>query len=238
MTDPDASMGLLEHLEELRRRLIVIAIAVLIAAIAGFVLSDAALDILRRPLPDNYETLYFTSVGGAFAVKLKISLFLGIFLAVPVILYHVWRFVTPGLTAGERRLVWPFLGLGILLFLAGVGLGYVIIPFALNFLLGFAEPGLQPLLTIEEYVGFVTTMMLVFGLVLEFPIVLMTLARVGILNHAFLAARRRWALLLMVVFAVIATPGSDVLSPIILTSAMYLLYEATLLAIRFIRRRP
>lgn len=238
MTDAEATMGIVEHLEELRRRLIFVGVAILIAAIAGFILSDTALDILRRPLPAEYERLYFTSVGGAFAVKLKISLFLGIAFAVPVILYHVWRFITPGLTAGERRVVWPFLGIGVVLFAAGVTLGYVVIPFAINFFLSFAEPGLtEPLLTLEEYVGFVTTMMLVFGLVLEFPIVLMSLARVGVLSHAFLARQRRWALLLIVVFAIVATPGGDPLSPIILTTAMYVLFEACLLAVRFIRRR-
>ena len=237
MTDADATMGILDHLEELRRRLIYIAIAVFASAIAGFILSDNALTILRQPLPDVYETLYFTSVGGAFAIKLKIALFLGVAIAIPVILYHLWRFITPGLTKGERRLVWPFLGLGILLFVSGVALCYFVIPFGIQFLLNMAPPGTAPLLTLEEYVGFVTTMMLVFGLVLEFPLVLMSLARVGILNHQFLAARRRWAFLIIVVFAIVATPGGDPLTPIILTTAMYVLFEASVFAVRLIRRR-
>ena len=238
MTDADATMGILDHLEEVRRRLIFIGVSVLIAAIAGFVLSDFALDILQRPLPDEYSTLVFTSVGGAFAVQLKVSLFIGIALSVPVILYHLWRFVTPGLTRGERRLVWPFLGLGIALFVGGVVLAYMVVPFAINFLLSFAEPGQrEPLLTLEEYIDFMTSMMLAFGLVLEFPIVLMTLARVGVLNHAFLARRRRWALLIMILFSAVATPGSDVFSPLILTSVMYLLFEASLFGVKLIRRR-
>ena len=232
----DATMGLLEHLEELRRRLIIIGLAIGACAVAGFLLSDAVLLILLEPLPDDVPVV-FTSVGGAFAVKLKVSLFIGIALAIPVILYHVWRFVTPGLTAGERRLVWPFLGLGIVLFAIGVTTGYVVIPYAISFLLGFARPEYPPLLTLEEYIGFETTMLLVFGLVLEFPIVLMAMARVGVMNHAFLARRRRWAFLLFVIFAIVATPGGDPLSPIILTTVMYILFEATLLAIRFIRRR-
>ncbi len=235
-TDDDVAMGLLEHLEELRRRLIYIAVAVLAAAVIGFIFSDAALLVLLHPLPDDVP-IVFTTVGGAFAVKLKIALVIGVGLAIPVILYHVWRFVTPGLTPGERRLVWPFLGLGIVLFATGLVTGYIVIPFAINFLLGFGRPEYPPLLTLEEYIGFETTMLLVFGLVLEFPIVLMLMARVGVLTHGFLAKRRRWALLLMVLFSVIATPGGDVLSPIILSTVMYLLFEATLLAIRFIHRR-
>ena len=235
-TDDDVAMGLLEHLEELRRRLIIIAISVFLAAILGFVLSDAALEVLIRPLPDGVPVV-FTTIGGPFAIKLKIALFLGIAIAMPMVLYHVWRFVTPGLTPGERRLVWPFLALGILLFVGGVALGYAVIPFGIRFLLEFAPDSIPPLLTLEEYVGFVTTMMLAFGLILEFPIVLMTMARVGVLTHGFLAKRRRWAFLLIVVFAIIATPGGDPLSPIILATVMYLLFEATLLAVRFIRRR-
>ena len=235
-TDDDVAMGLLEHLTELRRRLIIVAISVFVAAILGFVLSDAALEILVRPLPDEVP-IVFTTIGGPFAIKLKIALFLGIAIAIPVILYHLWRFVTPGLTPGERRLVWPFLGLGILLFVGGVALAYVVIPYGIQFLLNFAPESIPPLLTLEEYIGFVTTMMLAFGLILEFPIVLMTMARVGVLTHGFLAKRRRWALLLIVVFAIVATPGGDPLSPIILTSVMYILFEASLLAVRFIRRR-
>ena len=237
LTESDASMGLMEHLEELRRRLIIVGISILAAGVVGFILSDPVIEILIRPIPDDVP-IVVTTVGGAFAVKLKVSLFIGVALSIPVILYHVWRFVTPGLTPGERRLIWPFLGLGILLFVTGVTVGYIVIPFAIQFLLGFAREGLYPpLLTLEEFIGFETTMLLVFGLVLEFPIVLITMARVGILSHTFLARRRRWAFLLFVVFAIVATPGGDPLSPIILTTVMYLLFEATLLAIRFIRPR-
>lgn len=235
-TDDDVAMGLLEHLTELRRRLIIVAISVFLAAILGFVLSDAALEILVRPLPDEVP-IVFTTIGGPFAIRLKIALFLGIAMAIPVILYQLWRFVTPGLTPGERRLVWPFLGLGILLFMGGIALAYVVIPYGIRFLLNFAPESIPPLLTLEEYIGFVTTMMLAFGLILEFPIVLMTMARAGVLTHGFLAKRRRWALLLIVVFAIVATPGGDPLSPIILTSVMYVLFEASLLAVRFIGRR-
>ena len=209
MTDADATMGILDHLEEVRRRLIFIGVSVLIAAIAGFVPSDFALYILQRPLPDEYSTLVFTSVGGAFAVQLKVSLFIGIALSVPVILYHLWRFVTPGLTRGERRLVWPFLGLGIALFVGGVVLAYMVVPFAINFLLSFAEPGQrEPLLTLEEYIDFMTSMMLAFGLVLELPIVLMTLARVGVLNHAFLACCSTLAPRIMISFTVVGPPDA------------------------------
>ncbi|HEX2142807.1 MAG TPA: twin-arginine translocase subunit TatC, partial [Candidatus Limnocylindria bacterium] len=120
MTDEEATMTLMEHLEELRRRLIIIVISVLGAAVFGFVVSRSVLALLRAPLPDAYDTLFFTSPAGAFAAQLKIAGFVGIAIAMPIILFHVWRFVTPGLTPGERRFVWPVILGGLLLFALGL----------------------------------------------------------------------------------------------------------------------
>ncbi len=236
MIDSEATMSLIAHLEELRRRLIVVVISVVVAAVIGFIFSGAVLDLLRAPLPSAYDTIYFTGPADAFGVQVKIAGFIGIALAMPVILFHVWRFVTPGLTRRERRFIWPVMVAAILLFALGILVGYLIIPYALNFLLGFARPGLQPLLTIDGYVGFVTTMLLAFGIVLEFPIVLVGLARVGILSYRRLAAQRRFAVLAITVFAIVITPGGDPISPIILGSVMYLLFEGSLLVIRLIKR--
>jgi sec-independent protein translocase protein TatC len=234
--DEGLTMSLIEHLEELRRRLIIVVIAIVAAAVIGFVFSGSVLDLLRAPLPSDYDTIYFTGPADAFGIQVKIAGFIGIALAMPVILFHVWRFVTPGLTRRERRFVWPVMLAALLLFALGIVVGYLIIPYALNFLLGFARPGLQPLLTIDGYVGFVTTMLLAFGLVLEFPIVLIGLARVGILSHRRLAAQRRWAIVLIVLLAIVLTPGGDPISPLILGSVMCLLFEGSLFVIRMIRR--
>lgn len=236
MIDEGPTMSLIEHLEELRHRLIVVVISIVVAAGIGFFFSGAVLDILRVPLPNDYDTIYFTSPADAFGVQVKIAGFIGIALAMPMILFHVWRFVTPGLTKRERRFIWPVMVAAILLFALGIVVGYAIIPYALRFLLGFARPGLQPLLTIDGYVGFVTTMLLAFGIVLEFPIVLIGLARVGILSYRRLAAQRRVAVVAITVFAIIITPGGDPISPIILGSVMYLLFEGSLFVIRLIRR--
>jgi len=237
MSLEETGMSLIEHLEELRRRLIIIVAAVLLGAVAGFVLSQPALDVLIAPLPSGFETLYFTGVADAFSVRLKVAVFIGVAIAMPIILFQVWRFITPGLTSRERRLVWPLLLAALGLFALGLGVGYVIIPFALGFLLSFAEPGrLEPLLTISEYIGFVTTMMLAFGLVMEFPVVLVALARVGILNHRVVAARRRQVIVGIVMFAVVVTPGGDPFSPAILATVMLVLFEASLVVMRLVRR--
>lgn len=236
MSDEGATMTLIEHLEELRRRLIVIVIAILVGAIAAFVVSRPVLDLLRAPLPHQYQTLYFTGPADAFGVQVKIAGFLGIGLAMPVILFQMWRFVTPGLTRRERRFIWPVMVAALLLFALGITVGYVIIPYAFGFLLSFGGAGLRPLLTVDRYVGFVTTMLLAFGLVLEFPIVLIGLARVGILTYDRLAARRRYIIVGIVAFAIVVTPGGDPISPTILGSVMFILFEASLQIIRLIRR--
>jgi sec-independent protein translocase protein TatC len=234
--DEGPTMSLIEHLEELRHRLIVVVIAIVVAAVVGFFFSGTVLDLLRAPLPDKYQTIYFTGPADPFGVEVKIAGFLGIALAMPVILFQIWRFVTPGLTRRERRFIWPVMVAAILLFALGIVVGYAIIPYALGFLLGFARPGLQPILTIDGYIGFVTTMLLAFGIVLEFPIVLVGLARVGILSYRRLAAQRRVIIVGITVFAIVVTPGGDPISPLILGSVMFLLFEGSLLVIRLIRR--
>ena len=236
MIDEGPTMSLIEHLEELRHRLIIVVISVVVAAVIGFIFSGSVLDLLRVPLPSDYDTIYFTGPADAFGVQVKIAGFIGIALAMPVILFQVWRFVTPGLTKRERRFIWPVMVAAILLFALGIVVGYAIIPYALQFLLGFARPGLQPLLTIDGYIGFVTTMLLAFGIVLEFPIVLVGLARVGILSYRRLAAQRRVAIVAITLFAIVITPGGDPISPIILGSVMYILFEGSLFVIRLIRR--
>lgn len=232
----DATMSLLDHLEELRGRIIVIAISVALAGIVGFVLSELILELLQEPLPDEQYRLIQLTIGESLAVRLKIALYVGIALSVPVILYQVWRFVTPGLTTRERRLIWPMLISGILLFALGVGLGYFVIPYALQFLLSLTPPNVDSsMLRLSDYVSFVLAIMLAFGLAFQFPVLLLLGARVGILNYRFLSARRRWAILIIVLFAIIATPGGDPTSSAVLSLVMYVLFEGTLQLIRKLR---
>lgn len=229
-------MSLLEHLEELRGRIIVIVIAVLVAAVAGFFLADAIITLLRAPLEDSGARLIQMTVGEAFGVRIQLALMTGIALAMPVILYEVWAFVTPGLTRPERRLVWPLLLMAVVLFAAGIALGYLLIPLAVGFLLDFAVEGVEPLIGLGDYIGFVTLFLLAFGIALQFPVVLYLLARVGILSYAFLASRRRYVILLIALFAVVITPGDIVVGSLTLALVMYGLFEVTLQLIRLMGR--
>lgn len=228
-------MSLLEHLEELRSRVVVAAVAVVVGAVAGFILSEPMIEILRAPLPEGVQVVQLT-VGEVLGVRLKLALMTGLVLAMPVLLYEVWAFVTPGLTTSERRIVWPLLGMAIGLFALGVLVGYLIIPVAIVFLLNLSLPDVPPLLSVAQYVDFVTTLVVAFGLAFEFPVILLLLARVGVLNYRFLAARRRWAVLLIVLFAILVTPGGDPISSAVLSLIMYGLFEGTLQLIRAMRR--
>lgn len=229
-------MSLVEHLEELRSRIIIVAISVVLAGIIGFFVSEPILELLQAPLPDGDHRLIQLTIGEALAVRLRIALYVGIALSVPVIVYELWRFVTPGLTVRERRLVWPLLIGSILLFAVGIGLGYVVIPYALEFLLSLTPAGIDAtMLRLSDYVGFVLAIMLAFGLAFQFPILLLVGARIGILSYRFLSARRRWAVLVIVLFAIIATPGGDPASSAVLSLVMYALFEGTLQIIRAVR---
>lgn len=229
-------MSLLEHLEELRGRIIVIAVAIGIAGVAGFFLADPIIVLLRTPLPEDGAELIQTTVGEAFGVRIQLALMTGVALAMPVILYELWAFVTPGLTRSEKRLIWPLLVAAIVLFAAGLFLGYLLIPVAINFLLDFSLPGVEPLLGLADYVGFVTTLLLAFGVALQFPVILYLLARLGILSYAFLSRRRRWVVMLIALFAIVITPGDIVIGSFTLGVVMYGLFEITLQLIRMLGR--
>lgn len=228
-------MSLLEHLEELRRRIIIVAFTILVAAIAGFFVADPIIAILQSPLPEDVEVIQ-TGIAEAFGVTIQVALMTGLAIAMPVILFQVWAFVTPGLTRSERRLVWPLLIAAIVLFIAGLGIGFLLIPVAVDFLLGFSLPGVEPMLRVADYIGFVTSMLLAFGLALQFPVILYVLARIGILSYAFLSRRRRFVALLIVLFSIVITPGDIVIGSATLAVVMYGLFEATLQLIRILGR--
>jgi sec-independent protein translocase protein TatC len=230
--DDGSVMSLVEHLGELRTRLFRAILAVAVASTIGFYFSDAIIGILRAPIPGD-SPLYFTGLGDAFMIKLKISVVVGIIIAMPVLLYQVWAFVAPGLTPTERKTVRPWIPLALFFFALGTAIAYVVLPFAATFLISFTSEDLQPLITAGSYFDFVTTMFLAFGLIMEFPILLIGLSRVGVLSSARLSASRRMVILGIAIFAAVATPGGDLISPFVLGGTMYVLFEIT---VWFIRR--
>ncbi len=230
-TAPDGTiMSLVDHLGELRDRLFRAILAIVAGSVVGFILAARIRNFLLEPLPGGVAQVL--GPGDGFAIQLRIAIVVGIILAMPILLYQFWAFVSPGLTPDERRTVRPWVPLALFFFALGVGIAYLVLPFAVQFLLSFTDDKLVPNIAAGPYFDFVTTMFLAFGLVMEFPILLVGLSRVGILTSARLTSARRYVILGITIFAAIATPGGDLVSPFVLGGTMYLLFELTVLFIK------
>lgn len=229
----ETAMTLVDHLAELRRRIAISVVAVGLGSVIGFLLAEPIIKLLLTPLPDG--EVVFLTVGGGFFVYLRVAVIVGLLLALPVVLYQLWAFVAPGLLPEERRAALPWIPMTVVFFLLGAMVAWVTLPYAVGFLIGFEiEGSLTALPSAEAYFSFVTIMFLLFGLVMQFPIVLIFLDRLGVLSVDQLRTMRRYVLLGVVIFAVVVTPGGDPISPIVLSATMYALYEFTIF---FMQRR-
>ncbi|MDH4141012.1 MAG: twin-arginine translocase subunit TatC [Chloroflexota bacterium] len=226
----ESVMSLVDHLGELRTRLFRSILAVVVGSAVGFYFATSVRNFLVELLPTG--TVQVLGPGDAFMIQLRISIVIGVILAMPVLLYQGWAFIAPGLTPAERRAVRPWLPLALFFFALGVGLALLVLPYATAFLLSFTDDVFVANIAAGPYFDFVTTMFLAFGLVMEFPILLVGLARAGILSSARLRASRRYVVLGIAIFAAVATPGGDLVSPLALGATMYLLFEATAFFIR------
>jgi sec-independent protein translocase protein TatC len=230
--EPATVMSLVDHLTELRTRIVRSILAVVAGSAIGFYFAQPIEGLLTNPLPATALPLQVLDPGGAFGIALRIAVVVGIVLAMPVLLYQLWSFVSPGLTPAERRTLRPWIPLALFFFVLGVAIAWIVLPFAIQFLLAFTNNVLVAHLAAAPYFDFVTTMFLAFGLLMEFPIVLYALSRVGILTSARLRSSRRMVILGIAIFAAVATPGGDLVSPTVLGGTMYILFELTVLAIR------
>jgi sec-independent protein translocase protein TatC len=251
-------MPFLDHLEELRRRILVSLAAAVIGVIAGIVLVVKAdvIGILMRPLnqaiaqlaASGYELpegmlsasgrLHFLSLTEPLWFVMKMGLGIGLLLVSPVIVYQVWAFLSPALTLRERRVIIPSLYLGLLLFLAGVALAYfVALPASIRFLLLFGAEWFTPSLTAGYYLSFVVSVMLSFGILFEMPVVIMIMAALGLVTTAFLRARRRQAWVALTVMACVVTPGDLIITTAMLLVPLFVLYEVSIALASLVSRK-
>jgi sec-independent protein translocase protein TatC len=243
-----ASMTLVEHLEELRHRLFVAIGATAGGAVFGWFLYAPVLELLRKPFCDTLNNLpkasrpptgcdfVFQGVLDPLVIKLKVVVFLGLFFALPVVLWQIWSFVVPGLTKRERRLAVPFIAASMVLFALGGLLAYVTLPKGLGFLLGFAGSGFVPLLTGDRFLGFVMMLSIAFGLSFEFPVVLVFGQMVGVVSTRKLRDMRRGAILFIAIFAAVVTPSSDPYTMTAMMVPMILFYEAAIIVGRLMKK--
>ena len=236
MTDTPASF--VDHLDELRNRTIKSMIAVGIGTVVAFVFYEQILAILTRPYELAVDTeLVFFRPTEAFSLVMRISLFGGVILASPVILYQLWRFVAPALTSREKRWAIPLTTIFVVLFLAGIVVGYYALARGLGFLLGFGGDSLVPVIGAAFYLQFAMRFLLAFGISFEFPVFIFAAAAFGAVTSLRLRQSRRWAVLTIVVFAAVITPSGDPLTLMLLAVPMYVLYEVAILAVRFILKK-
>jgi len=243
-TGTPPEMSLLEHLDELRSRLVKMVLAFVLGCSVSWFLYEKILRLLIGPLKKlpvsdqiiSRGKLVFTAPTEAFFIRLKITAFTGLVFALPIILWQLWRFVTPGLHKREKRYVLPFVFISMGLFVAGINLAFFSLPKALEVLTSFAGQDLILLPRAAEYLSFVLLLIAAFGLSFEFPIVLIALTLVGVLSSAKLRKGRKAAYLIILIAAALITPTQDPITLAIMAVPLGLLYEATILTTRLLKK--
>lgn len=245
LANPDGSMSLMEHLFELRRRLTIAALALFLGGVLGFVWFNHdpfGLPSLGKILTDPYCSLpanaranltntpgscslLATGVFDAFLLQLKVGVSAGAVLSSPVWLGQLWGFITPGLHSNERKFAYIFVSAAVVLFTAGAVLAYYVVSQALSVLLGFSADVVTVALSPNDYFGFMLSLLVIFGVSFELPLLVVMLNQVGVLPAANLTKWRRGIIMALFVFAAVATPGSDPISMLVLAIALTLLFE-------------
>lgn len=241
-------MTLVEHLEELRKRMIISLAAIGVCAIGAFIFWERILGFLLTPLPSlsghlsglttnsGHPKLIQTDIGEAFLIALQLSIAIGIVIASPVLLYQVWAFISPALTRRERKYALPFTLLGVVLFLAGLAIGFIVLRYPVDWLIGFGQDQFTLLLKADSYLSFVAYFLLAFGVVFELPLVLTFMGVVGIVNSRLLREKRMYILFGLWFLSCFITPGADPYSPVIIGACFTVLFELTIILMRIIGR--
>ncbi|MDA8210511.1 MAG: twin-arginine translocase subunit TatC [Clostridia bacterium] len=228
-------LTIIGHLEELRKVLLVSIIALIPTSVAGWFFKDYTLTLLLKPLKTIDPNFKLQILGPAdkIFVDLKIAVFLGIILALPIIMWQLWSFILPALKQKEKHILGSVVPATVILFVSGVVFAYfTVFQIGVQFFFGYvsgAGNNVVAAYALKEYISFALTFLLPFGLVFELPIVILVLTRLGVVTPRFLAAKRKYALLIIFVIAAFLTPGPDVVSQFMMAAPMYILYEVSIL---------
>jgi len=240
----DGRMALADHFRELRARLLRAITVLVLAIIVALLFYDQIFDFVTSPYTDaktqlnpNVESKLISSdIGGPLMIQLKLCTFVAIGATSPYWLWQIWAFILPGLNPRERKWSWVFICVASPLFLAGMALGFYILPKGLAVLIGFTQEGVDNLVDVGRYVGFMTQMLLVFGVAFEIPLFVVMLNLVGVLPGRVLGRYRPWIVLGTFVFAAIATPSTDPFSMLFLAVPMLVLFGISEVITRAIDR--
>ncbi|MDI6808520.1 MAG: twin-arginine translocase subunit TatC [Candidatus Eisenbacteria bacterium] len=217
----EVEMPFLEHLEELRKAILLSIAAVAVFTIFGWVFSRELMNFLVRPI----GKAVFLSPAEAFATRFKLSIIIGILVSLPYVSYKAWGFIVPGLLENERALLFPLVVLSTVLFLLGVLFGYLaLVPIIVKVLIGFGGPSVTPMISVSNYLGFVMRLCLAAAILFQLPIVASTLTWFGILSPRFLMEKWRYAIVIIFILGAVLTPGGDVISQIAMVIPILILY--------------
>ena len=234
MAEHKKEMSFLEHLEELRKRVIRCLFFIIVFSIVAYFFSEKIINFVSKPIPH----LYFMSPTEAFAIRIKLSLIVGLIVSVPVIFYQAWQFVVPGLLEKEVKLVIPVVVSSTIFFLTGaVFCFFLVLPVGMKFLLGFGTEKLSPLIKVTDYINFISYMTLAFGAVFELPVLSFFLAKIGVISAPTLRKGRRYAIVIILIVAAALTPGPDIFSQLMLAGPLYILYEISIIVVMITRKK-
>lgn len=217
----DNKLTLVEHLDELRSRVIKSVIFIFICSCVVYNYVDVLLSILVKPVGE----LVFIEPQEAFVTNIKIAVFGGLFLSSPFVIYHIWRFVSAGLSSSEKKYALLFGPVSFLFFLLGTSFGYfIIVPIGMHFLLGFATDFIAPMITVSRYISFIANLTFAFGVVFQLPLIILFLTKVGIVTPAFLSSKRKHAIVVIFILAATLTPP-DVVTQALMAVPLLILFE-------------
>ena len=231
-TREDVNLPLMEHIMALRKVLVISAYAIAIGTVIGWFVSDPAFAYLASPVTRLKNITFITTTPmEPILVKLKLSMGIGVILALPVIMWQIWSFVLPALKQNERKYLYMIVPSSVFLFLSGAALCfYLVMPIGVKFLLYVGAGGMlsTPFVTKTSYLTFIFTFLVSFGIVFQLPIVLLILIRIGVLSPKTLAKKRRWAILIIIIVVAIVSPSPDLLTQVLMAVPMYMLFEVSI----------
>ncbi|HUP99087.1 MAG TPA: twin-arginine translocase subunit TatC [Aeromicrobium sp.] len=238
----------MDHLRELRRRLLIAITAILLGTVVGWMVYPQLFEFIKQPYTEGIAPLLHRQgfdatlvlsggIGSAFTFRLKVALVLGLLLASPVWVWEMWAFILPALHRNEKRWAYLLTGTGVPLFVGGVTVGYLVLPKGIQVLVSFAPASIQVLLNLGDYLSFMLRTVLVFGIAAQIPLVVVLLNRIGAVSARQLVAARPWTIIAIFVFAAVATPSTDPLTMLFLAMPMTVLYFISELIARVTDRR-
>lgn len=239
--NPEKRAELVEHLGELRTRLVRSVVYILAGMIVAWFFYDTIFDALTRqlgPVLGAKDKLVFTTMAEPFMLKMQVSLAAGLILVLPLLIFEIWGFISPGLTSGEKRPLRWTVPLAVFLFASGASLCYWILPMAFRWFATYKPDNAVYMVTLPSLIRFELLMLLAFGSAFELPVVLMLLAQVGIVNSKMLKDNWRYSVVIISVVAATLTPSNDVFSMATMTIPLVILYVASIGLVKFVEKRP